>query len=92
MNMIVAYDIADPKRLNKIAKVIKDYGVRVQKSIFEVEVDGGLFTEMKSRVEEIIEPFEDGVKYFPLCEKCAGTVENIGQGVFIDPDEEFYVI
>jgi len=90
--MIVAYDIADPKRLNKVAKVIKDYGLRVQKSIFEVSVDHRLIAEMKARIEDIIEPSADGVKYFPLCEKCAGTVEIIGQGIFIDPDEEFYVL
>ena len=92
MNTIVAYDIADPRRLNRVAKVVKDYGTRVQKSIFEVDVDDRRFTEMKARIEELIEASEDGVKYFPLCEKCAGTVEIIGQGVFVDPDEEFYVL
>lgn len=92
MNMIVAYDIADPRRLNRVAKTVKDYGPRVLKSIFEVNVDGIRFTEMKARIEEVIEASEDGVKYFPLCEKCAGTVEIIGQGVFIDPDEEYYVL
>lgn len=92
MNTIVAYDIADPRRLNRVAKVVKDYGTRVQKSIFEVDVDVRRFTEMKARIEELIEASEDGVKYFPLCEKCAGTVEIIGQGVFVDPDEEYYVL
>ncbi len=90
--MIVAYDIADPRRLNKVAKVIKDYGLRVQKSIFEVAVDDSIFFEMKGRIEEEIKTAEDGVKYFPLCEKCAGTVEIIGQGVFVDPDEEYYIL
>lgn len=92
MNMIVAYDIADPKRLNRIAKIIKDYGIRVQKSIFEVDVDNHRFQEMWMRVCAEMEPAEDGVKFFPLCEKCAGTVENIGLGVFIDPDSEYLVI
>ncbi len=91
MDMIVAYDIADPKRLNRVAKIIKDYGTRVQKSIFEVKLDDNRFMEMKARIEGEIEPAEDGVKYFPLCEKCAGTIENIGNGIFIDPDKEFYV-
>jgi len=91
MNMIVAYDIADPKRLAKIAKVMKDYGCRVQKSIFEVSARGGVFHELRRRVEAIIVPEEDGVKYFPVCEKCAGTVEIIGQGIFIDPDQEYYI-
>jgi CRISPR-associated protein Cas2 len=92
MDMIVAYDIADPKRLNKVARVIKDYGVRVQKSIFEIKAANAVFEEMKSRIEEIIDPSEDGVKYFPLCEKCSGTVEIIGQGVFIDPESEYSLL
>jgi len=89
--MIVAYDIADPKRLNIVAKIIKDYGVRVQKSIFEATVDSGIFAQMKVRIEEVIAYEEDGVKYFPVCTKCAGTVEIIGQGEFTDPDEEYYI-
>ncbi|MDI6727078.1 MAG: CRISPR-associated endonuclease Cas2 [Smithellaceae bacterium] len=91
MNMIVAYDIADPRRLARIAKIMKDYGSRVQKSIFELSVKGRVFEEMRRRVEETIVPEEDGVKYFPVCEKCAGTVEIIGQGIFIDPDQEYYI-
>ncbi len=91
MDMIVAYDIADPKRLNRVAKIIKDYGARVQKSIFEVKVDNKRFMEMKTRIENEIQPEEDGVKFFPLCEKCAATIENIGNGIFIDPDKEYYV-
>lgn len=91
MNMIVAYDIADPKRIARVAKIILDYGVRVQKSIFEVTVNERIFAEMKARVEKVIVPEEDGIKYFPLCEKCSGTVEIIGQGFCTDPDEEFYI-
>jgi len=89
--MIVAYDIACPGRIVRVAKIVLDYGVRVQKSIFEVAVDDRIFAEMKARIEKVIVPEEDGVKYFPLCEKCAGTVEIIGQGMFTDPDEEFYI-
>jgi len=89
--MIVAYDIADPKRLNRIAKIIKDYGIRVQKSIFEVTVDDKRFIEMKTRIEHEIHPDEDGVKFFPLCKKCADTLENIGNGIVIEPDKEYYV-
>lgn len=78
MNMVVAYDIAEPRRLNRIAKVMKDYGVRVQKSIFEVEVSPAAFAEMRRRAEEIMEVAEDGVKYFPLCERCSDTLVAIG--------------
>jgi len=91
MNMIVAYDIADDRRLIKIARIMLDYGVRVQKSIFEVSVTHKAFQEMKERVEEVIDFAQDGVKYFSVCQRCSQTVEIIGQGQFTDPDEEYYI-
>jgi CRISPR-associated protein Cas2 len=92
MKMIVTYDISEPMRLVRIAKVMEDFGIRVQKSVFKVELKVGLFEKMKVRIEREMEPGIDGVKYFPLCEKCAGTLEVIGQGIYVDPDEEFHVI
>lgn len=92
MNIIVAYDISDPKRLRRVAKIMQDYGQRVQKSIFEVSLTYAVFKKMKFQIDNTINPAEDGVKYFPLCEKCAGTIEIIGQGILIDPDEEYYIL
>ena len=92
MKIIVAYDISGPDRLRQVAKISEDYGVRVQKSIFELDVRAGTLREMKNRIEAVIDPEVDGVKYFLLCEKCAAYIpEIIGKGIFIDPDEEYYV-
>ena len=44
MLTIVAYDICNPKRLARVARVCEDYGVRVQYSIFECRLDDGEFT------------------------------------------------
>ena len=71
MNMIVAYDIAHPRRLIRVAKIMKDYGLRVQKSVFEIETNPALFREMRHRIENELVFTEDGVKYFPLCKGCA---------------------
>lgn len=76
--MVVAYDIANARRLNQVAKIMKDYGVRVQKSIFEVEVTAAAFAQMKARAEQVMALREDGVKYFPLCERCADTLVAVG--------------
>ena len=78
--MIVAYDITHPRRLQKVAGIMKDYGVRVQKSIFEVGVDPLRFQQMRHRVERVIDPKEDGVKYFALCPKCSDTLIALGVG------------
>ncbi len=35
MLRLIVYDIAKPKRLRRVAKVCEDFGLRVQKSVFE---------------------------------------------------------
>ncbi len=80
MNLLVAYDIADPKRLQRIAKIMKDYGLRVQRSIFEVEATPALFAELRRRTETAMDPAEDGVKYFPACGPCGEVWFNLGAG------------
>jgi len=92
MRMLVVYDIAEPKRLNRVAKILKDYGLRVQKSKFEIEVGPAALGILQARVGAVIEPEEDGVKYIPLCGACQAKTEVIGLGHFVDPDQEYYVL
>ncbi len=66
--MVIAYDIADPKRLSRIARIMKDYGMRVQKSIFIADIDSIQFTRMRYRAEKVMDLKDDAVKYFPLCD------------------------
>jgi CRISPR-associated protein Cas2 len=80
MNMLVAYDIGNPRRLNKIAKIMKDYGLRVQRSIFEIDVSPPGFACMRQRVEAVMDPCEDGVKYFPCCAPCSEVWFSLGVG------------
>lgn len=92
MNMVVAYDIADPRRLQRIAKIMKDYGLRVQKSIFEVEVTERQFAEMRKRAENEMLQEEDGVKFFPLCGRCCDTVITYGRTMQIDEQWSWLIV
>lgn len=87
MNLIVAYDIADPRRLQRVAKVMRDYGLRVQKSIYEVDVGPAELVSMHRRVEQELEPSEDGVKFYPLCGRCPALVFAFGLAMGL-PDQE----
>lgn len=92
MRILAIYDITDPRRLSRVARILKDYGQRVQKSKFEIDVTEKTFAELRARIAETIDDAEDGVKYIPLCERCLRKTEIIGQGVFIDPESEFVVL
>jgi CRISPR-associated protein Cas2 len=70
MHTVVAYDIADPKRLRRVAKIMEDYAERMQKSVFEAELEPWVFRRMRRRIEDVIDPEKDGVKYYRLCGAC----------------------
>lgn len=80
MYMIIAYDIADSKRLLRVAKIMEDYGQRVQYSIFEAALSPLHSDMMQRRVEKVINKEFDGVKYYPLCEKCLQRAVVLGIG------------
>ena len=52
--ILVSYDITEPRRLRRVAKVLKRYGLRVQKSVFECEIDDRLYRELRSKLERVI--------------------------------------
>ncbi len=92
LHIVASYDIGDPKRLSKVAKSMKDYGERVLKSVFECNLDVHKFNELKNRIDETIEPIEDTVRYYVLCEKCMREVEYSGKGKLFQEDEEYLLL
>lgn len=87
MFFVVAYDIADPKRLAKIAKTMENYGVRVQKSVFECILDEKQYLEMKQKVEKIMNFNLDAVRYYFICQRCRGRIELSGLGLIHEIDD-----
>lgn len=66
MNFIIAYDIADPKRLRMVAKVLEMHARRVQKSVF---VYTGSRTSLDSLVRTAMnefDPSEDRIQAWPI--------------------------
>ena len=84
--ILASYDISDRKRLIKVGKIMKDYGERVLKSVFECNLSESRFEDMKKRIEDTIDHTEDSVRYYFVCGKCVGKVEvsGLGQGFVED--------
>lgn len=80
MIYFIAYDIADPKRLSKVSKVLQNFGIRVQYSFFQCEIDISMLKNLKEKLLSIIDNKKDSLHIYPLCEDCLGNVETIGTG------------
>ncbi len=78
MLTILAYDISDPKRLAKAAKICEDYGVRVQYSIFECCLDQEAFNDLWLKLLEVIDEDEDRLVAYKLDARSAKETETAG--------------
>lgn len=63
---MVAYDIANPKRLHKVNKLLKGYGERWQKSIFYCHIGTTRRKEMEIRLLNLIHQCNDQVMVIDL--------------------------
>ena len=83
----ISYDISDDRRRLKVAKTLKDFGERVQRSVFEANLEAGQVERLKKRLAPLINPEEDSLRIYPLCAACVPRVEVLGWGVVTqDPD------
>ena len=83
MLVLVTYDVSvvtkgGSRRLRNIAKVCQDYGMRVQNSVFECEVNPAQFAILKSELTEIYDPEEDSLRFYFLGKKGRQKIEHLG--------------
>jgi len=77
--VVVAYDISDDKRRQKIAKTLVDFGVRCNFSVFECVLTESQIKTMKERLNKIADPKSDCILYYYLCKSCVGKREVFGR-------------
>ncbi len=76
----VIYDIVETPKRTKIAKACKGYGLyRVQKSVFHGNMNKNQIDELSLKCEDIINPDEDSVYIFPMCDEDFKKVKLLGQ-------------
>ena len=69
MMVLITYDVetisaAGKKRLRYVAKACKDYGQRVQNSVFECVLTEAQFLLLKAKIESIIDLELDSIRIY----------------------------
>jgi len=77
---VVSYDITDDKKRNNVCKTLKNYGVRVQKSVFECILTDSQYCKMKGNLDKVIDYDTDSIRYYRLCKNCVEIIEITGNG------------
>lgn len=89
MMVLVSYDVsteslAGRRRLRRIAKKCLDYGIRVQNSVFECNVDLSQWTALKAALETICDEEMDSLRYYYLGRDYQRRIEHYGAKPTID--------
>jgi CRISPR-associated protein Cas2 len=63
---LVSYDICNPKRLRKVAKVMEGFGARLQLSVFECPLDDMRLAQVKAALGPVLNHDEDQVLFVSL--------------------------
>ena len=89
MMVLVSYDVSTKdssgaRRLRQLAKACRNYGQRVQFSVFEIEVDPAQWTALQARLLQIIEPSSDSLRFYFLGSQWQSKVEHHGAKASLD--------
>ena len=89
MLVIVSYDVSisdenGKRRLRHVAKICQKYGLRVQNSVFECQVDSMQLAQMKTELLREIDRARDSLRFYSLGNQYDAKIEHFGVGGFLD--------
>lgn len=89
MEFIVAYDVATDtaegrQRLRRVAQVCEAHGQRVQKSVFECQLDPAQFAQLRARLRREMSERDDSLRIYRLLEPRGQYLVALGRQVPYD--------
>ena len=83
MLVLVTYDInvettEGKRRLRRVAKQCVNYGIRVQNSVFECNIDTAQYAAFRHALEKVIDTDTDSLRFYNLAKNYKSKIEHIG--------------
>ena len=96
MEVLVTYDVATDKvegrrRLRRVAQICKNYGQRVQKSVFECLVNQAQYEQLVRDLVHYIDEKEDNLRIYRLREPAGKHCQHFGVNPSINFDDPLVV-
>lgn len=97
MYVIITYDVetkskSGNKRLREVAKICKNYGQRVQNSVFELQIYPADLVEIKNKLERVIDKQRDSIRIYNLGKNRERRVETLGKDDSYNPSSDLLLL
>ncbi len=89
---LVCYDIADPKRLRRVADCCEDFGYRKQLSVFLCRLSPTEYVRFRNRLYYLIDHQEDQILFVPLHESNLKQLEVLGRPMELDEQKNVVIV
>lgn len=98
MFLVVTYDVstveekAGARRLRRVAKACTSYGIRVQKSVFEMQLGQKEWVELRARLLKEIDPALDSLRVYFIDQSSKDRIEHYGVSQPVNVAEDTLVL
>jgi len=83
-NVLVSYDITENRLRNRAARILLDYGTRIQYSVFElVDLPEPAWKQCERRLRALKLGPNDSIRMYFLCKPCARGARVLGKGTIL---------
>ncbi|MCA9741392.1 CRISPR-associated endonuclease Cas2 [candidate division KSB1 bacterium] len=90
MLILISYDIQKDRTRTRLAKSLKNFGPRVQKSVFEADVKAEELERLLSHLAKVKLETDDSIRLYHLCGECKKKIKIWGSGT-VTEDQPFYI-
>jgi len=96
MYILITYDVDTirddgKKRLRQVAKACRDYGQRVQNSVFECELNEAQYSMLIHKLSDIIDKQLDSIRFYILSKNENRRIVTIGKETSYNVNEAIII-
>ena len=77
IHYVLAYDVGNNNDRLRLAKALLDLGDRIQKSVFEADLDAADLQKLLARARRLLAD-TDSLRVYPLCARCRAGIVVVG--------------
>ncbi len=89
---LISYDIREDRIRTRAANLLKDFGDRVQKSVFECRLSARDLNTLENALTALTDPKTDSILIYPLCEACVKLRRSAGFTIIREEGKDYTIL
>lgn len=87
--LLITYDVSNDRRRVRLHKLLTGFGVQVQESVFECDLDDHARTRLMRKIRLLAGP-GDNIRIYPICDSCQARIQDAQGNLRPAPPEVYF--